>query len=89
MRKMIIDGREIKTNYNEHFDYPMHNGNSGFSTMCYESMQWVLRDGNKYKSRESIDEMFERLVNSGYSRITFYRVTTRVRGLYDIIAFCK
>lgn len=89
MRKIMVNGREINTNYKEHFDYPMHNGNSGFATMYYEPMQWILREGCKYKSQESIDEMFQRLVNSGYTKITFYRATTRVRGLYHIIAFCK
>lgn len=41
------------------------------------------------KFRESDKEMFERLKNCGYKKITFYYVTTRVRGLYDLIAYVK
>ena len=89
MRKMVVNGREITTNYKEHFDYPMHDGNTGFATMCYEPEQWVLREGCQYKSKEGEDEMFQRLVNKGYKRITFYRSTTRIRGYYETIAFCK
>lgn len=41
------------------------------------------------KFRESDKEMFERLKDNGYKRITFYYVTTRVKGLYDLIAYVK
>lgn len=88
MHKITVNGREIKTNYNEHFDYPMSNGEDKV-TMVMELMQWVLRDGCKYKSQESVDDMLQRLIARGYKTITFYRTATRVRGLYDIIAYCK
>ena len=88
MHKITVNGREIKTNYNEHSNYPMSNGEDKV-TMVMELAQWILRDGCKYKSLESDDDMFQRLVARGYKTITFYRTTTRVRGLYDIIAYCK
>lgn len=86
MKTININGREIKTNYGG--NYPLYNGNSG-NTMVCEDMQWVLEDGCKYKSLEGEEKMFQRLVDCGYSRITFYRVTTRIRGMYHIIALCK
>lgn len=88
MKKMVVNGREIKTNYKEHYEYPMHNGYGG-TTMHYETLRWIKRDGQQYKSQESIDEMFQRLVNEGYTRITFYRMSTAIRGYNEIVAFCK
>ena len=88
MRKMMVNGKEIRTNYKEHNEYPMHNGYGG-TTMYYEKLQWVKRDGEQYKSQECIDEMFNRLVEKGYSRITFYRMSTSIRGYNEVVAFCK
>ena len=44
---------------------------------------------NRIRSSETIEQMFNRLVEEGYTRITFYRMTTAVRGWNEIIAFCK
>lgn len=82
----MVNGREITTNYGG--NYSFYNGEDK-KTMYYENMQWVLEDGCKYKSLEGEKKMFQRLVNEGYSRITFYYVTTRIRGYYETIAFCK
>lgn len=75
-----VNGIEVRTNYRESFNgYSFSDGN-GKKTMSMH----LTKD-----CRESDTEMLERLVASGYRTITFYYTTTRVRGYYDLIAFCK
>ena len=78
MKAMTVNGREIKTNFNKMCNFPVYNGYGG-TTMTY----------NRIRSSETIEQMFNRLVEEGYTRITFYRMTTAVRGWNEIIAFCK
>lgn len=86
MKKVEINNRMVSTNYGQ--DYAILSGD-GPSTMHCEHMQWVLEDGAKYQTKEGERKMFERLVAQGYSKITFYRTTTTIRGYYEIIAYCK
>lgn len=88
MKKILVNGKEITTNYNEQYNYPITNGEKR-KTMKMELMEWVLREGDKYRSKETEKEMLDRLVAKGYTHIAFYRTTTCVRGLYDTIAYCK
>ena len=71
--------KKIITNYKEdRYEYPLCNGEDK------PNRYMVLR-----KFRESNKEFYERLVALGYTRISFYEVTTRVRGLHDLIAYVK
>ena len=90
MRKINVNGREITTNFGCQGwnGYPYSNGeDKATMTMCLR--KWVLSEGDKYVHQESEEEMFNRLVSKGYTRITFYETTTNVKGLHDLIAFCK
>ena len=86
MRKMIIKGREVNTNFGS--DYPFDSGN-GRKTMDMHTPNWYNKEGQTYKIRETPAEMLERLAGYGYTKITFYNVSTAVRGYYDTIAYCK
>lgn len=77
MKKMIVNGREISTNYGSY--YPFSDGNNK-KTMIMQLKNSCI---------ETDKEMLERLVNRGYKRITFYYTTTSVKGYHDLIAFCK
>ena len=76
MRKIEVRGYEVTTNYGS-ADYPFSDGN-GKETMSLHLLAF----------RETDKEALERLAPQ-YSRITFYRTRTRVRGLYDTVAYCK
>ena len=82
-----VKSKTIKTNFGMENDYPILNGER--STMILEKMQWVCDDGDMYEHLEGDHRMYQRLVEKGYSTITFYRRPTRVRGYYHIIAYCK
>ena len=86
MRTVEFNGRQIKTNLNG--NYPVA-GKYQLNNYNFRRMEWVLRDGDQYRSLESDKEMFERLAKEGYSKITFYRITGRIRGYYEIVANCK
>lgn len=80
MKTMVINGREIKTNFRQSFNgYPISDGNNK-KTMSMH-IQRSCREGD--------DEMLERLAAYGYKTITFYYTTTRVKGIYNLIAYCK
>ena len=80
MHKQIVDGKEVRTNYRESWNgYPFSDGNSK------KTMSMHIASG----CRETDTEMLTRLVGYGYTTVTFYYTTTRVRGIYDLIAFCK
>lgn len=77
MRIVEYNGREIKTNLGG--NYPFCDGNDK------KTMRMYISDS----IRESDEEMFERIAKKGYTRITFYYTTTRIRGIYHLIAFAK
>lgn len=71
--------KKIITNYREgRTEYPLCNGEGR------PGRYMVLKN-----LRESNKEFYERLVNSGYTKIGFYEVSTRVRGLHNLIAYVK
>lgn len=76
MKKIIVNGYEVTTNYGA-MDYPFSDGN-GKSTMSLQLL----------KFRETDKDALERLAPQ-YSKITFYRTRTSVRGFYETVAYCK
>lgn len=78
MTTMIVDGREVKTNYREgRYLYPFCNGDTR------EGWTMEIAEFN-----ETPREIVERL-GKRYSRVSIYMVTTRVRGIYEYLAYCK
>lgn len=77
MKKIVINGKEITTNY----------GESGADTIVagnyLPNYYMCLKDFG-----ESDEEFFERLCKY-YSRIRFAMVTTAIRGCYKTIAYCR
>lgn len=72
--------KEIKTNYRSgRCSYPVCNGENR------EGWSMKLKDS----CRETNEEFYERLASRGYSRISFYEVTTRIKGLHEVIAYVK
>lgn len=78
MRKIIVDGKEITTNYGEK---TMNNLVSGDELQNYDMY------GKKYK--ETNEDFFKRLIGYGYTRIRFGEVSTRIRGFHDVVAYCR
>ena len=78
MRKIIIDGKQIVTNYGEKTMNNLVSGND-------------LPNHDMYmrKSRETNEDFFKRLVEYGYTRIRFGEVSTRIRGFHDVVAYCQ
>ena len=74
MKKLEVNGKEIKTNYG---------GNYGFANGNWECSFHNAKFG------ESERQMLERLTEEGYSKITFYWSRTAVRGYYELTAVCK
>ena len=74
MKEMIINGKKIKTNLGG--NYSIGNGNS---TKTKDLMI-------KKSCFESDEEMLKRLVDLGYTSITFKYGTTSVRGYYSTYA---
>ena len=77
MKTVIYDGREIKTNLGG--NYPFCDGNDK------KTMKMFICES----IGETDEQMFKRIASKGYNRITFYYVTTRIKGLYDRIAYAK
>lgn len=71
--------KEVKTNYLEFASYRLCNGN--------DKKGYIMK--LKSNCRESNKEFYERLVNEGWTTIMFYEVSTRIRGLHDVIAYVK
>lgn len=72
--------KEIKTNYREgRCSYPLCNGEN--------KEGWIMK--LKESHRETNEEFFERLASSGYTKISLYEVSTRIKGLHDTIAYVK
>lgn len=86
MKKMVVDGKEIKTNFGQ--TYYLCNGNdkNGYRIQLRD---WVLDDGAKYKRQETEKEMLQRLVSYGYTTIMFAEVSTAIRGYHDLFAYAK
>lgn len=78
MRKIIVDEKEIVTNYGEK---TMDNLVSGDDLPDY-----ILYTKNH---GESTQDFFKRLIEYGYTRIRFGEVTTRIKGFHDVVAYCK
>jgi len=76
MRTIIVNGKEIKTNYKER--YCIGNGEPT-----------KTKDIKIMLCGENEEIMFNRLVNEGYTNIIFKYSTTRIRGYYDIYALVK
>lgn len=76
MKTINYNGREIKTNLGE--NYSVCDGNDK------KTMKMFLKE-----FRETDGEMFKRIAEKGYNKITFYHTTTAVRGYYHTIAFAK
>lgn len=71
--------KEIKTNYRVgRYGYPLCNGENREG--------WLMRLA---EFRETPKEFYERLVKLGYTRISLYEVSTRIKGVHDLIAYCK
>ena len=93
MKTMIIDGKEITTNWidktqnafdedgNRIFDYEEY---PYLPNRNYKNSKVLMAQWN-----ETENQMFERLVASGYTKITFYRLSTRVRGITQLCAVCR
>lgn len=77
MKTINYNGREIKTNLGE--NYSITDGNDK------KTMRMFLKDD----FRETDSEMFKRIAEKGYNKITFYHTTTRIKGYYHTIAFAK
>ena len=71
-----INGVEVRTNLGA--KYPFSDGNDK-KTMVMQLSEWG----------ESDEQMLHRLVKKGYRTVTFYYVTTRIRGYYKLIAYCR
>lgn len=78
MRKIIIDGKEIVTNYGEKTMGNLVSGND-LPNYVLESM----------KFRETKEDFFKRLIEHGYTRIRFGEVSTRIKGFHDVVAYCR
>ena len=79
MRKIIVNEKEVITNYGENGMYTVVVGND----LPNYTMEL------KKDIRETDEEFLERLVEKGYTRIRFALTTTRVRGYYNSIAYCR
>lgn len=75
MHKMTVNGKEITTNYKERVSYPITDGNGNY--------QDSVRFG------ETEESALNRLVDKGYTRITFYEMTTSVRGYHHVLIKCR
>ena len=80
MKKLNINGREVLTNYERFADYPIDH-----RSYAHKNATLCLRKNHC----ESDEEMLERLVERGFTRITFYETTTRVKGYHDLIAYAS
>lgn len=80
MKKLNINGHEVLTNYPGGWTgYPIDN-------KAYAHKNSVA----KYqKGHESDEQMLERLVSLGYTKIAFYETTTRVKGYHNLVAYCS
>jgi hypothetical protein len=73
METITINGKEVKTNINNDI-YPTLP-----DTINARSLPFGMSE----------TRFLEDMVNQGYKRVTFYKMTTRVRGYHKIYANCK
>ena len=82
MKTVEYKGKKIKTNYYEvtggYGYYSLWDGND--VPACYDGYRAV-------GFRETEDDLFNKLVDAGYTRIRFVEVSTRVRGYHEVYAF--
>lgn len=72
--------KEVITNYREdRYTYPLCAGE--------DKEGWYMM--LKKDFRESDKDFFERLKRAGWRRISFYEVSTAVRGYHETIAYVK
>lgn len=76
MENIEINGKMIKTNFNAEYAY--WDGNGGFTNHHV-----------KVGFRETSSDVFDRLVEAGYTYIRFVYTTTRVRGWHETYVFYK
>lgn len=78
MRKIIIDGKEITTNYKEKGAERLVEGDN-------------LPNYDMYSKnfKENNEEFLKRLVKMGYTRIRFAETSTSIRGFHNVIAYCR
>lgn len=78
MKKILVEGKEITTNY----------GEKGMNTLVTgdDLPNYELHTKN---SKESIERFLKRLVSYGYTRIRFAEVATRIRNFHDVVAYCR
>ena len=74
MKTMIINGKEIKTNY---------------SANRYSSLPNTINPNYSIPNGMTLDEFLNKMVEKGYTKITFYTVTTCVRGYHNFYSNCK
>lgn len=78
MKKIVINGREIRTNLGEPGSETIVPGNN--------LPNRVMMIAN---FAESDEEFVSRLVEYGYTTIRLAKVSTMVRGIHDTVAYCK
>lgn len=78
MKKILVDGKEITTNF----------GEKGMSTLVTgdDLPNYELYIKN---FKESNDQFLKRLVSQGYTRIRFAEVATRIKNYHDVVAYCR
>lgn len=76
MKKLMVNGKMVTTNIGS--DYHLCDGDDK------PTMDMVL-----VGIHESDREALERCVNRGYTRVTFYEVTTAVKGLHHRVIYAK
>ena len=76
MKKVIINGVEVTTNIGGNYSLCDGNGKA--------TMDMVL-----VGIRESDMAALERCVKRGYKRVTFYEVTTAVKGYHERLIYAK
>lgn len=78
MRKIIIDGKKIITNYGESGAMTLVTGDDLPNYELYTK-----------RNKETDEEFFNRLVSYGFTRIRFAEVATFIKGFHDTVAYCR
>lgn len=81
MKTIIVNGKQITTNYEE--NYPLWNGND--IPRIYDGC--MSRGFGKWVATKSETEILNDLVNAGYTRIKFVETSTRIRGYHNTVVF--
>ena len=78
MRKIIVAGKEIKTNYGEKSAERLVSGDD------IDGYELYTRN-----TRETNEEFLNRLISYGYTKIRFAEVSTRIKNFHDVVAYCE